>query len=129
MSITSPNLNIAPSNADTNNSIIKGIFAPDVVISNLLNTGLKDLRANPWELNLVFNYMSDQPQLGEKERQRAINWFLNANIPVLWSFLLRTESFPCFTYTLDGGDLQELTLAFLNSDTQENKKAESKNNH
>lgn len=124
MSLTNNSLNIQPANTDTNNSIIKGIFAPDVVISNLLNTGLKDLRDNPWELNLIFNYILDQPQLGDKEKQNAINWFLNTNIPVQWNLNLRPEVFPCFSYSLEGGDLQEQTLASINADTQEDKKAQ-----
>jgi hypothetical protein len=120
----SSNIEVQSSLDDTNSSIIKGIFNPDVVISNLLNIGLKDLRANPWELNLVFNYLLDSPQLGDKEKKNAITWFLKTNIPVQWSMNLRPEVFPCFSYSLEGGDLQEQTLGSVNSDTQENKKAQ-----
>jgi hypothetical protein len=124
MALTNPDNFIRPLDTQATGSVVKGIFAPDVVIKNLLDTGLADLRANKWELELIFAYMMDDPKLGDKERQRAISWFINTDIPVLWNLSLRPDTFPSVSFSLIGGEQQEETLASLHYDGQENKLAE-----
>ena len=124
MAVTNPSISVKPLDTNATGAIVKGIFAPDVVVKNLLDTGLTDLRANKWELELIFGYMLEQPQLGEKERQRAINWFMATDIPVLWNLALRPDTFPSVSFALQGGEQTEETLASLHYDTKENKLAE-----
>jgi hypothetical protein len=124
MALTNPDLTIKPLDTSSTGSIIKGVFSPDIVIKNLLDTGIADLRLNKWELELIFAYMLDDPKLGEKERQRASNWFINTDIPVLWNMQLRPDTFPSVSYTLMGGEQTEETLGYLHYDTKENKLAE-----
>jgi len=123
MALTNPALAIKPA-LNREASKVNGIFAPDIVIANMLNKGLADLRLNPWELDLVFAYLKEQPELGDKEAKRATEWFLKTNIPVQWNLSLRPENLPAISYALMGGDIQEQTLGDINYDTHENKKAE-----
>lgn len=124
MALTNPSLAFKPLDTSSTGNVIKGIFAPDVVIKNLLDAGIKDLRANKWELELIFAYMLDDPRLGDKERQRAVNWFVNTDIPVLWNLRLTQDTFPSISYTLMGGEETEETLSSIHYDTSEDKLAE-----
>lgn len=122
MAVTNPSLTIKLANAV--GGLVKGIFAPDVVIKNLLDTGIRDLRANQWELQLVFSYMLEDATTGQKEIKRATDWFLNSEIPVLWNLQLRPDTMPSISYALQGGEQNEETLADIHYDTQEAKVAD-----
>lgn len=109
-------------------SEVQGIYSPDIIIKSALEYGIKDLRANPAQLqmvfaSLVFDFVTNK-EYGEKERQNAINWFNKTEIPVVWNLRLANENFPCVSFELVGEDQTEETLADVHYVTQEETKAE-----
>lgn len=120
MSVISPDLKVKGS---AKGSSIRGVFAPEIVIKDAIEKGIQDLRTNPWELKLIFAYYLDIPSLGEKERDRAVSWFLNTEkpngIPVLWDLQAVNQPFPSVSYSLVGGEQVEDTLSHLNYDVSE----------
>jgi len=94
---------------------VKGIFPSDILIRHALIEGFKDLRANPWQLQLVYaGIVSDEltaNQYGDKSRQRAVDWFLKTDIPIIPNFKLDNKTFPSVSCFL--GEMTEVnnTLA------------------
>ena len=126
MSIVNPDLLVKPS--ATGGSIVEGIFPDDLIIKSTLEQGLKELRANQWELKLVFAALTIDPVTqslyGEKERQRAIDWFNNTQIPVLWDLRVAADKIPAISYSIQSCEQTEETLADAHYDMQEDRTAE-----
>jgi hypothetical protein len=127
MSIVSPDTNIRATSSPALTEV-RGIFPTDLIIKTAIEFGIKDLRANPAQLNMVFASLlvdAETSQLfGQKERLNAINWFNKTELPVLWDLRLASDTFPSISYTLLGDDEQEFTLADVHYQTQEGTQAE-----
>jgi hypothetical protein len=107
----------------------KGIWLPDVFLRYALLLGLQDLRDNPWQLEIVFASFLDDPYTqnlyGAKEVSKAINWFLQTNIPVLWDIQLASSpSMPCVTIGVQDSTESEATLGDVHYQPQESTVAE-----
>lgn len=102
---------------DTTTSVeeVKGIFSSDILILNALRMGLKDLRANPWKLNLCFASLKDDPytsQLyGQKELDRAKKWFLDTEVITTLDPNLENATFPRLVVQLMESTEDDKTLA------------------
>lgn len=93
----------------------QGIFIGDTVIRHALLIGLQDLRNHPWQLEIVFRSLLDDPYTintyGAKEISKAINWFLSVNVPVIWDVNLQSApSLPCITIGMQDSNEVEATL-------------------
>ena len=92
-----------------------GIFSGDILIRNALIIGLQDLRDNPWQLPLVFSSLINDPyafdKYGYKELNKAVNWFLKTEIPVvLDATLTNSPSMPIIIVGLQESIESEATL-------------------
>jgi hypothetical protein len=104
---------------------VKGVFNSDNLIRFALIKGFEDLRANSWQLQLVFNGLLDDPytreQYGQKEVTKAINWFLKTEIPVIMDYTLTgSPPMPVVVIALDSSQEAEATLGdvhYLPSDS------------
>ena len=92
MGIDSLSPSVRPLNAPGILSEAKGLLPSDVLIRHALLIGLDDLRKNPWQLQLIFAGLLDDPWTsdlyGAKEVSKAINWFLKTDIPVIMDYTL-----------------------------------------
>jgi hypothetical protein len=126
MSIVNPSLEVKASRADS--SLVEGVFPDDLLIKSTLEHGLKELRENQWELSLVFAALTKDPVTfalyGEKERQRAIEWFNNTQISVLWDLRLAADKIPSVSYSIQSCEQTEETLADAHYDMSEDRTAE-----
>lgn len=96
-------------------SEVKGVPSSDILIRNAVLIGLDDLRQNPWQLQLVFNGLLDDPftkdLYGAKEISKAVNWFLKTNIPVIMDFTMTSSpSMPVIIISLDSSNEAEASL-------------------
>lgn len=77
------------------------ISQTDVIITEMLQQGLEDIRQNPWLIDDVFSQFKTNPFLakkyGEKEIQAAKDWFLSNKIEVLMKYRLDKDTFPSIT--------------------------------
>jgi hypothetical protein len=110
-------------------SEVNGIFNGDILIRHALINGLKDLRENPWQLQLVFASLLDDTltsaAYGQKEIDKAVNWFLKTEVPIIWDVQLQqSPNMPCITIGLQEGSEAEATLADTHYVTNESTKAE-----
>jgi hypothetical protein len=73
----------------------------DILIKTAIEAAFADLRRNPWILNDIFGSFADDPlakiEYGEKELDKAKEWFLNVNIPVFLQWRISDPVFPCIT--------------------------------
>jgi hypothetical protein len=103
-----------PQNGPEVLSEVKGIFSSDIIIRHALKLGLDDLRANPWQLNLIFASLQDDPYTkdlyGQKTLDKAKSWFLKTEIPVVMDFLLDPNNLPAITISLIESNEAEDTL-------------------
>jgi hypothetical protein len=95
-----------------------GIFSGDILIMNALRYGLQDLRDNPWQLTLVFASLLNDPltaeAYGQKEAQKAIDWFLKTSVPVILdATLTNSPAMPCVIVGLQDSNEAQATLADL----------------
>ena len=82
------------------------IFQSDLIIRSSLIRALAFIRANPYYLDDIFSQtVTDtllKDEFGYKEIQRAKNWFLQHNIPVIMSHRLEKDAqFPCITISIE----------------------------
>lgn len=91
-----------------------GIHQSDVIIRTAIVAALADLRANPWLLDYVFASLPRDDRTmkdyGEKEVQRAKEWFLKTNIPIFMVPRLDESKVPCITIKLLDSQESEVTL-------------------
>jgi hypothetical protein len=103
-----------PLDDSTSINEVKGIFTSDILIINALRIGLKDLRDNPWQLNICFASLKDDPftaaQYGQKEADNAKRWFLKTEIPVTIDFNPENASFPRLIVSLLESSEDKVTL-------------------
>lgn len=82
------------------------IFQGDVIIAELLRQGIDDLRKNPWLIDDVFSSFLTEPALkdkyGQKEIDRAKEWFMNNKIDVNLRFRMDKDEYPCVSIALGG---------------------------
>lgn len=105
------------------NSKAYGIFQGDIIIRTALVAALNDLRRNPWALDYVFSSL-DKDELtknvyGQKEIDKAKEWFLTTDIPVVNSLRIDNIRLPCISVSLQESGEQENTLADRNYNTEE----------
>jgi hypothetical protein len=91
-----------------------GIHQSDVIIRSAIIMAIADLRANPWLLDYVFASLPrdshTMKDYGEKEVQRAKEWFMKTNIPVFMVPRLDEAKVPCITIKLQDSAESEVTL-------------------
>lgn len=92
----------------------QGIFQSDIIIREAFVTALADLRANPWLLDYVFASLPQDDLTsrvhGEKEIERAKEWFLNTDIPVFMNYRVDNAALPCITIGLQDSSESDFTL-------------------
>jgi hypothetical protein len=90
--------------ANTLNTEALGIHQSDVILRTAIITALNDLRANPWLLEYVFaSLVKDDltvSEYGQKEIDRAKEWFKKTNIPVIYTISVNDPKFPCISIQL-----------------------------
>lgn len=100
-----------------------GIFQGDIIIRTAVKAAIDDLRANPWALDYVFSSL-DKDELtratyGQKEMDRAKQWFLNNDIPVVNNLRVDNLRLPCVSISMQESTEVENTLADKNYDVDE----------
>lgn len=84
------------------------ILQGDVLISELIRQGLDDLRKNIWLLDDVFSSFVQveafREKYGQKEIDRAKEWFANNKIDVYMRYRNDKDEMPCVTVALGGSD-------------------------
>lgn len=82
----------------------KGIFASDLIIRHMLILSLADLRANSWQLEKVYASLLDDPytinDYGQKTIQKAKDWIIKTDIPVVMKERLDPGTIPCLSVEL-----------------------------
>jgi hypothetical protein len=79
------------------------VNSSDLIIRSTFEAAFADLRANSWLLIDVFNslVLINDPltstDYGQKEVQRAMNWFLSTDIPVYMQYRIDNVTFPSIT--------------------------------
>lgn len=105
-----------------------GVHQSDVIIRTAIVAALADLRANPWLLDYVFASLPRDDRTmkdyGEKEVQRAREWFLKTNIPVFMVPRLDESKVPCITIKLMESSEAEVTLGDVHYKPQEDNDAQ-----
>jgi hypothetical protein len=106
-----------------NNSAAYGIFQGDIIIRTAVKAAIDDLRANPWALDYVFSSLAaDELTIstyGQKEIDRAKQWFLNNDIPVVNNLRVDNLRLPCVSISMQESSEQDNTLADKNYDVEE----------
>lgn len=100
-----------------------GIFQGDIIVRTALVAAINDLRKNPWALDYVFSSL-DKDDLtknvyGQKEIDKAKEWFLTTEIPVVNSLRIDNIRLPCISVSLQEASELENSLADKNYDTEE----------
>jgi|ERR1017187_750461 hypothetical protein len=108
---------------------VKGVFSSDILLRYALLKGFEDLRAQPWQIQLIFNGLLDDSYTadlyGQKEITKAINWFLKTEIPVILDYTLTSSpAMPVVVISLDSSQEAEATLGDLNYVTSQSTEAE-----
>jgi hypothetical protein len=100
-----------------------GIFQGDIIIRTALVAAINDIRKNPWVLDYVFASLTKDDltknTYGQKEIDKAKEWFLNSDIPVVNSLRIDNIRLPCISISLQESSEQENTLADKNYQTEE----------
>ena len=107
----------------------KGIYSSDLIIRHALMIGLDDLRQNPWQLQIVFASLLDDPytsnQYGQKVIDKATKWFLKTEIPVIMDYNLTSASpMPVIVISLQDSNEEASTLGDVNYVPSESTPAE-----
>jgi len=85
--ISMPSPQVIPPNSTPE---IQGVFPTDIILRSAIMLGLAEVRApeNRWLLETCFTSQTldvpTQNQYGVKEQNRAIEWFLNTEVPVFF---------------------------------------------
>lgn len=91
----------------------QGWFPSDIIIRTALIEAIADLRRNPWILQYCFAYLSQDPLTqnvyGQKEAQRAIDWFQKNNIAVVMVPVMNEMKMPCLSIRLMDSTEAEVT--------------------
>jgi hypothetical protein len=105
----------------------QGIHQSDVVIRTALTMAIADLRANPWLLKSIFQSLLEDAQTaqvyGEKERQRAIDWFKRTDIPVVMDYHMGSVEGSCISISLVESSEAEKTLGDVHYEPREDVEA------
>lgn len=100
-----------------------GIFQSDLLIRGALLTALADLRSRRDLLDTVFATLTfdelTRQIYGEKERDRAIEWFLATDIPVVMDYRMARTTGTCISISLASSDEAESTLSDVHYDPVE----------
>jgi hypothetical protein len=100
-----------------------GIFQSDLLIRGALIAALADLRSRRDLLDTVFATLTfdelTREIYGEKERDRAVEWFLSTEIPVTMDFRLGQNPGTCISIALSSSDESEFTLGDVHYDPTE----------
>lgn len=100
-----------------------GIHQSDVIIRTALVAAIADLRANPWLLDYVFASLPrddmTMKDYGEKEVQRAKEWFMKTNIPVYMAPRLDEAKIPCISIKLMESSEDIVTLGDIHYQEKE----------
>lgn len=106
----------------------KGIFQSDVIFRTALVMAIADMRANPWLLDHVFASLIQDEQTassyGEKERQRAKDWFLKTAIPVVLDYRFEDMEYAMVSISLVESSEAENTLGDIHYIPQEEVEAD-----
>jgi hypothetical protein len=110
-----------------NSQKIHGIVPSDVLIRTAIIAGLNDLRNNTFLLDYVFNWYNTDTltngTYGDKEKQRAKNWFLTNDIAVSMNYRVDEPKFPMISIALQSSGEDQATLGDVNYDTVEEQPA------
>ena len=94
---------------------ISGIFQSDILIRAAISQGIQELRDAPFLLDYVFAFLPKdtltETSYGQKEVDRAKEWFLKTDIPVFFNIWTHDVKFPCVTIVLGNSNESENTLA------------------
>ncbi len=100
-----------------------GMVPSDILIRGAIVAGLDDLRKNPFLLDYIFMWYSNDDltrgTYGDTERQRAKNWFLKNEIFVSMNYRADDVKFPLVSIGLQSSSEDLSTLADVNYETQE----------
>lgn len=112
-------------------SQVLGIFQTDVAIQAGIEAALADLRANPWLLDYAFAYLVRDTltaaKYGAKERDKAKQWFLNNDIPVVMDYRAwDAPKYAMISVSIVDSVEAETTLGDVNHDPQEETEAENR---
>lgn len=119
--------NLAPMAANfqvpTGSTEAKGIFPSDIIIRTAVVEGINELRRNPWLLDYCFAYLVQDALTnkiyGEKELQRAKDWFLKNQISVGMIPLMNEAKMPFISIKLVESSESEVTTGDTHAFPQE----------
>ena len=105
-----------------------GVHQSDVIIRTAIVAAIADLRANPWLLDYVFASLPRDDRTmkdyGEKEVQRAKEWFMKTNVPVFMVPRMDEAKVPCITIKLLDSSEAEVTLGDVHYQEKEDNDAQ-----
>lgn len=100
-----------------------GFFQGDILIRSALIQAFVDLRANPELLDAAFAFLErdelTKKTYGQKEADRAKEWFLKNNIPVVMTPAESEAGLPCVSVQLGSSVAAETTLGDVHYDPQD----------
>lgn len=109
--------------ANVRTTLALGIAQSDVLIRNAIIAALADLRAKPYLLDKVFASLAQDSltsaSYGEKEIDKAKEWFLKTNIPVFMVPRIDEGKVPCISISLVSSEESEVTLGDVHWDVTE----------
>lgn len=113
-------------NSISTTTLAPGIFQGDVILRTGLMACIEDLRRNPYFLQFCFASLAQdqlsKDEYGQKEIDRAVEWFQRTNIWVINSPTKPDNiDFPCVTIFDAGGreKTESTTIGDVNYDTEE----------
>lgn len=102
---------------------ISGVFQSDLLIRDALEEGIAELRQNPYLLEYAFAYLPQDSltsqAYGQKEVDRAKEWFLATEIPIFFTLYTAEVRFPCIALMLGSSNESENVLADVHYDPYE----------
>jgi len=100
-----------------------GIFQADIILRTAIMEGIRDLRKNPWLLDFAFASLKydalTQKVYGQKEIQKAKDWFLKTEFPVAMRPILDEAKNPLISIQLLQSSESEMTLGDIHYEPQE----------
>lgn len=104
-------------------STCSGLFQGDLILQTGIIAAIKDIKANPWLIDFIFNSYTQDPvsyaQYGQKEVNEAKKWLLNQDIPVVPAYNLNSLKFPMVDVLLEQSVEAESTLGDINDQVSE----------
>jgi hypothetical protein len=105
------------------NSLVPGITQSDILLKTGIEAAIKDIKANPWLLDFIFNGLNQDlissNVYGQKEVDAAKYWFLHNDINVQLAWTLNQPKVPCFSILLESSVEAESTIGDINDLTSE----------